>query len=80
MDNSELPKMIQTPETPYLTLSETTKTSIDDYVLRLINFALISAINIIENNIDIFNKLSNDLIIKKSVDNKYLNQLNITYF
>ena len=80
MDNSELPKMIQTPETPYLTLSETTKTSIDDYVLRLINFALISAINIIENNIDIFNKLSNDLIIKKSVDNKYLNQLNVTYY
>ena len=80
MDNSELPKIIQSPDSPYLTLSETTKTSIDDYVLRLINFALTSAINIIENNIDNFNKLSSDLIIKKSVDNKYLNNLNITYF
>ena len=29
---------------------------------------------------DIFNKLYNDLIIKRSVDNKYLNALNITYY
>ena len=80
IDNSEFTKMIQTPETPYLTLSETTKTSIDDYVLRLINFGLTTAINIIENNIDIFIGLSNDLLIKKSVDIKYLNKLNVTYY
>ena len=80
MDNSELPKMIQNPNTPYLTLSETTKTNIDDYVLRLINFGLMSALNIIEHNIDNFNKLSNDLIVKRSVDIKYLNKLNVTYY
>ena len=80
MDNSELPKMIQNPTTPYLTLSETTKTNIDDYVLRLINLGLMSALNIIEHNIDNFNKLSNDLIVKRSVDIKYLNKLNVTYY
>ena len=80
MDNSELPKMIQNPNTPYLTLSETTKTNIDDYVLRLINFGLMSALNIIEHNIDNFNKLSSDLIVKRSVDIKYLNKLNVTYY
>ena len=80
IDNSDFPKMIQTPQTPYLTLSETTKTSIDNYVLILINFALNSALNILENNINIFNKLSNDLIIKRSVDINYLNKLNVTYY
>tara|TARA_B100000989_G_scaffold289262_1_gene260865 strand:- start:269 stop:2308 length:2040 start_codon:yes stop_codon:yes gene_type:complete len=80
IDNSKLPKTIQTPNNPYLTLSETTKTSIDEYVIYLINFSLTTALNIIENNIEVFNKLSNDLIIKKSVDNKYLNTLNITYY
>ena len=80
MDNSELPKMIQNPETPYLTLSETTKSSIDDYILYLINFSLKSAIQIIESNMNEFNKLASDLIIKRSVDIKYLNKLNVTYY
>ena len=78
-DNSQTPKMVQNPNTPYLTLSETTKTKIDDYVLYLINFALNSALNILEANLDEFNKLASDLIIKRSVDLKYLNQLNISY-
>jgi len=78
-DNSQMPKMVQNPNNPYLTLSETTKTEIDDYVLYLINFALNSALNILEANLDEFNKLASDLIIKRSVDLKYLNQLNIRY-
>lgn len=80
MDGENFSKIIQLPQTPYNILSETSKTSIDDYILYLTNFALKTAINIIENNIDIFNKLSNDLIIKRSVDIKYLNELNVTYF
>ncbi len=79
-DNSDMPKMIQNPNNPYLTLSETTKTEIDDYVLNLINFGLSSALNILEANLDEFNKLASDLIIKRSVDLKYLNQLNISYY
>ena len=78
-DNSQMPKMVQNPNSPYLTLSETTKTKIDDYVLYLINFALNSALNILEENLDEFNKLASDLIVKRSVDLKYLNQLNISY-
>ena len=78
-DNSQMPKMVQNPNNPYLTLSETTKTEIDDYVLYLINFALNSALNILEANLDEFNKLASDLVIKRSVDLKYLNQLNISY-
>ena len=79
-DNSELPKMVQNPKNPYLSLSETTKTEIDDYVLSLINFGLTSAINILEVNLQDFNKLASDLIIKRSVDLKYLNQLNISFY
>ena len=78
-DNSQMPKMVQNPNNPYLTLSETTKTAIDDYVLYLINFALNSAVNILEANLGEFNKLASDLVIKRSVDLKYLNQLNISY-
>jgi len=79
-DNSQMPKMIQNPSTPYLTLSESTKTEIDDYVLNIINFALNSAKYILEANLGEFNKLASDLIIKRSVDLKYLNQLNISYY
>ena len=78
--NIKLPKTIQNPTTPYLTLSESTKTEIDESVSQLINYALKSAINILESNLQEFNKLALDLIIKKTVDLKYLNQLNITYF
>ena len=38
------------------------------------------AINILESNLFNFNKLACDLIIKKTVDSKYLKGLNITYF
>jgi len=76
----ELPKTIQNPNSPYLTLSESTKTDIDNYVSYLINYALNSAINIIDYNIDEFNKLASDLLIKKSVDLKYLTSLNVTYY
>lgn len=79
-DNSQMPKMIQNPNNPYLTLSESTKTEIDDYVLYLINFALNSALNILEANLEEFNKLASDLIVKRSVDLKYLNQLNISFY
>ena len=79
-DNSQMPKMVQNPNNPYLTLSETTKTEIDDYVLYLINFGLNSALNVLEANLDEFNKLATDLIIKRSVDLNYLNQLNISYY
>ena len=76
----ELPKTIQNPNSPYLTLSESTKTDIDNYVSYLINYALNSAINIIDYNIDEFNKLASDLLIKKSVDLEYLTSLNVTYY
>ena len=80
VNNIELPKTIQTPNSPYLTLSESTKTEIDETVSYLITYSLKCAINILENNLGQFNKLASDLMIKKSVDLKYLNQLNITYF
>lgn len=79
-NNIELPKTIQNPNSPYLTLSESTKTEIDESVSQLINYALKCAINILEANLLEFNKLASDLIIKKTVNLKYLNQLNITYF
>ena len=79
-NNIELPKTIQNPNTPYLSLSESTKTEIDESVSHLINYALKSAINILESNLKEFNELACDLIVKKTVDLKYLNQLNITYF
>ena len=80
VNNIELPKTIQNPNSPYLTLSESTKTEIDESVSQLINYALKCAVNILENNLHDFNKLASDLIIKKTVDLKYLNGLNITYF
>ncbi len=76
----ELPKTIQNPNSPYLTLSESTKTDIDNYVSYLINYALNSAINIIDYNLDEFNKLASDLLIKKSVNLEYLTSLNVTYY
>ena len=78
-DNSQMSEMIQTPNNPYLTLSETTKTSIDNYVLKLINFALSSALDILESNFDEFNKLASDLIVERTIDINYLTELNITY-
>ena len=65
-NNIELPKTIQNPNTPYLTLSESTKTEIDESVSQLINYALKCAINILEANLQEFNKLASDLIVKKN--------------
>jgi len=79
-NNIELSKTIQYPNNPYLTLSESTKREIDESVSQIINYALKSAINILESNLQEFNKLAKDLMVKKTVDIKYLNQLNITYF
>ena len=79
-NNVELPKTIQNPNSPYLTLSESTKTDIDNHVAYLINYALNSAINIIDYNIDEFNKLASDLLIKKSVNLNYLSSLNVSYY
>jgi len=79
-NNIELPKTIQNPNTPYLTLSENTKSNIDDYVSYLINYALSTAINILEYNINDFNRLANDLVIKKSINIDYLSNLNITFY
>ena len=44
--NMELSKTIQNPNNPYLTLSESTKTEIDESVSKLINYALKTAIRI----------------------------------
>ena len=65
-NNIELPKTIQNPNSPYLTLSESTKTEIDESVSKLINYALKCAINILESNLQEFNKLASDLIVKNN--------------
>ena len=75
------PKTIQNPDNPYVSLSENTKEIIDKNVIELVNFTqLTKAVKIIENNLDTFNKLATDLIQKKSVDLKYLDELNVDYF
>ena len=79
-DGYFFPKTVQNPNNPYLSLSENTKSEIDENVGELINFALSKAVKIIENNLDTFNKLATDLIQKKSVDLKYLNTLKVEYF
>ena len=79
-NNNDLTKIIQNPDSPYLTLSETSKTEIDNYVNKLIKFALTKAVNILEYNINIFNNLAKDLIEKKTINLKYLNKLNVEYF
>ena len=79
-DGDFFPKTVQNPNNPYLSLSENTKSEIDENVGELINFALTKAVKIIENNLDTFNKLATDLIQKKSVDLKYLNTLEVEYF
>ena len=71
---------IQPPNSPYLSLSENTKSEIDENIITLINFGLEKAIIIIEANLETFNKLATDLITKRSVDIKYLNNLDVDYF
>tara|TARA_B100001175_G_scaffold246905_1_gene213649 strand:+ start:1564 stop:3567 length:2004 start_codon:yes stop_codon:yes gene_type:complete len=79
-DGDYFPKTVQNPNNPYLSLSENTKSEIDENVSELIIFALNKSVKIIENNLDTFNKLATDLIQKKSVDLKYLNTLEVEYF
>ena len=68
------------PNNPYLSLSENTKSEIDENVGEIINYALKKAIYILENNLDSFNKLATDLIHNRSVDLKYLNKLDVNCF
>ena len=79
-DDGEFTKTIQMPSNPYLSLSENTKSEIDENIIKLINFGLEKAIEIIEANLDTFNKLANDLINKRTVNIKYLNSLDVYYF
>ena len=79
-DYDFLPKTIQMPNNPYLSLSENTKSEIDENVGEIINYALKKAIYILENNLDSFNKLATDLIHNRSVDLKYLNKLDVNCF
>ena len=79
IEDDELTKTIQNQENPY-TLSEETKSDIDNNVNKLINFALNKAIAIIEGNMEVFNELAEDLAEKKSVDLKYLDKLPVEYF
>ena len=79
-DDGEFTRMIQTPNSPYLSLSENTKSEIDENIIKLINFGLEKALIIIEANLEVFNKLATDLISKRSVTIKYLNNLDVDYF
>ena len=73
-------KTVQTPNNPYLSLGESTKSEIDKNVAEIINYALRKAIYILENNLDSFNKLASDLIQNRSLDLKYLNELQVDCF
>ena len=77
--DEDFTKIIQNPDNPYLTLSETTKTEIDIYVTKLNNFALEQAIDILDYNIDLLNNLAKKLIESKSLDSDYLNRVDINY-
>ena len=78
--NKDLTKTIQNPENPYISLSESTKSEIDNYVNRLVAFSLQKAIDILDQNMYSFNELANDLIEKKSVDIKYLNNIDVNFY
>jgi cell division protease FtsH len=73
-------KIIQIPDNPCSSLSDKIKSEIDDYVIKLVNYGLYKAIDIIEHNVITFYKLATDLIEKKSVDIKYLDTLEVDYF
>ena len=77
--DEDFTKIIQNPDNPYLTLSETTKTEIDIYVTKLNNFALEQAIDILDYNIDLLNNLAKKLIESQSLDSNYLNKIDIEY-
>jgi cell division protease FtsH len=78
--NNSLTKTIQNPNSPYLSLSETSKTEIDNYINALIMYSLKQALHILLENNNTFEKLASDLVIKKSVNLDYLNQLSVNYY
>ena len=79
-DGDSVNRMLPTPDNSQTSLSENKKSEIDAAVIDLINYGLDRAIDIIEHNLDTFNTLASNLIDKKSVDIKYLDTLNVTYF
>jgi cell division protease FtsH len=79
-DGDSVNRMLPTPDNSQTSLSENKKSEIDAAVIDLINYGLDRAIDIIEHNLDTFNTLASNLIEKKSVDIRYLDTLNVTYF
>lgn len=73
-------KMPQLPESPYNSISQDSLNNIDNEVDRLILEALDKAIKILDKNIEKFIELATKLSEEKSVDSKYLENLNIEYF
>ena len=78
--DQDLTKIIQNPDTPYLTLSENTKSEIDIYVTKLNNFALENAINILESNMYLLNDIAKQLCKTRSIGSSYLEKIAIDYF
>lgn len=78
--DQDLTKIIQNPDSPYLTLSENTKSEIDSYVTKLNNFALEKAIDILESNINLLNVIAKQLSKTRSIDSSYLEKIAIDYF
>jgi ATP-dependent Zn protease len=72
--------MPQMPESPYTSVSQDSLNIIDNEVDRLILEALDKAIKILDKNIEKFIELATKLCEEKSVDSKYLENLNIEYF
>ena len=79
-EDGEISKTVQMPNSPYLTLSENTKSEIDENIIKLVNLGLQKAIQIIEANFDSFDNLANELINNRSLDLKYLNSIDVNYF
>ena len=73
-------KTIQNPDSPYLTLSEDTKSEIDTYVDKLISYALRKALEILDYNIHEFRDLGESLIKYKTVGLKYLDNIPVIYY
>ena len=72
--------IIQVPTSPYINLSDKTLEQIDYAVNKLGKWAITSAINILKQNQHILNELSENLIEEREITEKYLENLNITYF
>ena len=72
-------KTIQNYNNPYISLSDKSKTQIDEYISIITDYALKKCINILENNKDILTMLAKDLQKEKSLNMKYLEKLKIVY-